>query len=168
MKMRIRSCGCHDLYDGAITYGLNNKSRLDKLCSLLLALCPILQHYNGMYMNAGYTAVILVSPYLILNLLYKIKNGKNDSQCFYALIPMMLFQFFKMADHKMTVSKIFYAAFIMTIFIAAVLGSVNIKYFIKSATIICFAATICLIIQYILWIRFSSSACADITSAAEE
>ena len=52
--MKLRIYGFRDnLYDGAITYGLNNTSSLDKLFAFFLAVGPILQHYKGIYANAG-------------------------------------------------------------------------------------------------------------------
>lgn len=82
MKIKIHEFHS-SLYDDTVIYGLNNKSILDKICALLIALSPILQHYKGLYANAGVTALILISPYLVLKLLFRLKNGNYTTKYFF-------------------------------------------------------------------------------------
>lgn len=136
------------LFDDFIMYGIENKAFLDKLCAMLLALSPILQHYKGIYINAGLFVLILLVPYLSLKLILIIQNKSEDIYCVVALIPLVLFQLYKMVDHTISMGKVIYAAFIIVVFVAIACGCVNIKYFIKCTTLISVAASICLIAQY--------------------
>lgn len=150
--MKLRIYGFRDnLYDGAITYGLNNTSSLDKLFAFFLAVSPILQHYKGIYANAGLSILLLISPFLALKLLVKLRKTDYDPYCVLAITPLLLFQLYKMVDHRINAGKTLYALFIIVIFLAISCGCINIKYFMKCTTLISTAAGSCLIVQYILY-----------------
>lgn len=143
---------CQDnLLDGAITYGLNNTTLLDRICAFFLALSPILQHYKGLYVNAGLSVLVLVSPYLILKLFIKLHRTYYDMRCVSAIIPLLLFQLYKMIDHTISINKTFYALFIIVVFAAIACGCINTKYFVKYTTLVSLMAGWLLIIQYILY-----------------
>lgn len=150
--MKLRIYGFRDnLYDGAITYGLNNTSSLDKLFAFFLAVGPILQHYKGIYANAGLLMLLLMSPFLTLKLLVKLRKTDYDPYCILAITPLLLFQLYKMVDHTINAGKTLYALFIIVVFLAIECGCINIKYFMKCTTLISTAAGSCLIVQYILY-----------------
>ena len=152
MKLALKFYGFRDRFlESAITYGAENKSRLDKLCAILLAISPLLQHYKGIYKNAGLTVLILLVPYLGLKLFLSVKEKRADSYCLFAISPLLLFQLYKMVDHTISVSKILYALVMVVFFVSIACGCVNIKYFMKCTTLISSAAGICLIAQYIFY-----------------
>ena len=136
---------------GFITYGIDNNSLVDRFCAFILAISCILQHYKGFYKNAGFSALLVISPYILLKLLKKMVNGKFDSRCLLAISPLMLFQLYKTFSHDISFSKLLYGAFMMVFFFAIASGCVNVRYFVKSATHISCIAGVCLIIQYILY-----------------
>ena len=142
------------LFDDAVLYGANNTGFLDKVCAFLIAISPILQHYKGMYVNAGFSVLLLISPYLAMKLFLKLIDKHYDSKCVVAIIPLLLFQLYKMLDHTVNMSKMFYAVFIIIIFIAIALGCVNAKYFLKCTTTVTVSAGICLIMQYFFYYIF--------------
>lgn len=149
MKVVLKFYGFRDrLFQSAITYGSNNKSFFDKVCALLLALSPILQHYRGIYDNAGISVLIVVVPYLMIRLIPNIYGKKADIHCFFAILPLFLFQIYKMIDHTISISKVAYALVICVLFFEIACGCVNIKYFIKCTTVISTSASICLVVQY--------------------
>lgn len=148
MKIRLREFR-DDIFDELVTYGSNNITLIDKICALLLALSPILQHYKGVYLNAGFSVLLLISPYVMMKLVVKLMGGRHDSKCFGAIIPLLFFQLYKMVDHGASGGKILYGFFMLMIFTAVAYGCINIKCFVKYAAVISVTAGILLILQYI-------------------
>ena len=141
-------------YSIGLQYGSENNKRVDKLNAFLLVLSPILQHYKGIYKNAGFTVIFLVAVISIMHLFTRIKSGRFDVKCLKAIVPLLIFQVYKMVDHSISVNKLLYGIFMLIVFIAIACGSINIKYIVKYATIIGSLAAICLIIQYIFFYFF--------------
>lgn len=50
---------------GFITYGADNNTLVDRFCAFILAISCILQHYKGFYKNAGFSALLAISPYIL-------------------------------------------------------------------------------------------------------
>lgn len=134
-----------------VFFGTTNTSVLDKLCAFLLVLSPILQHYVGIYRSAGFTILLVLSPYLLLKVLKKFQMGRINTTHLTAFLMLFFFQFFKMISHTVTTSKIMYGLFMLICFFTVVCECVNLKYFIRYATYIATLAGICLIVQYILY-----------------
>lgn len=136
---------------GFVTYGADNNTAMDRFCAFVLAISCILQHYKGFYRNAGFSALLVISPYILVKLLMRIMRGKIEARCLAASAPLLLFQLFKTFSHDISFSKLLYGIFMLVFFLAVACGCVNIRYFVKSATHISYAAGICLIVQYILY-----------------
>ena len=81
-----------------ILYGNENNSFGDKICALILALAPLLQHYKGIVENAGFTVLILITPILLLRTLNKLNGGLHNKKCFIAIIPLVIFFFYTILD----------------------------------------------------------------------
>lgn len=135
-------------------FGLENDMILDKFCAFLLAVAPILQHYKGIYQNAGFTLLIILFPYIMLKLFLKIRDSKIEIKCMTAIMPLILFQLFRMVDHNVSITKLAYAIFFVLLFFSIAHGCINIYFFIKSAIVISCIAGGLLIIQYILFYLF--------------
>ena len=58
-------------------YGSENTTFGDKICALVLALAPILQHYKGIIENAGFTVLILITPILFLRTFKKLDSAST-------------------------------------------------------------------------------------------
>ena len=74
--MVIRVSDRYEEYKSISAYGSANKTALDKLCSFLLAIAPILQHYKGLYENAGFTVLLFAFPILTVRFFQK-RLGKR-------------------------------------------------------------------------------------------
>lgn len=146
---------------GFITYGANNNTVIDKLCAFIFAISAILQHYKGFYRNAGFSAFLVISPYILMKLLSRLvhmkkthikKSRRNvDVRCLTAIVPLILFQLYKTFSHNISFSKLLYGAFMLVFFLAIACGCINIRYFVRYASYISYTAGICLIVQYILY-----------------
>lgn len=134
-----------------VFFGNSNTMVLDKLCAFLLVLSPILQHYVGPYRSAGFSILLILSPYLLLKVLKKIQLGKINTTHLSSFLVLFLFQFYKMISHNINTSKIMYGVFMLICFFTIVCECVNIKYVLRYATYIATFAGLCLILQYILY-----------------
>lgn len=130
-------------------YGSENTTFGDKVCALVLALAPLLQHYKGIVQNAGFTVLLLITPILFLRTYYKLKVGLVNKKCFYAIIPLILFYFYTILIRDFNVMRLGYVLLLSWIFICVSNGSINISYLFKCATKIAILATIAIIIQFI-------------------
>lgn len=137
------------------SYGNKNDDFMDKICAFLLALCPILQHYKGIYQNAGFTLLIVLFPFIMIKFLLKIKYSKVDEKCLIAVFYLLLFQIFKIVDHTASITKLAYGIFFILLFISIASECININFFLKSAIFICCSAGAFLILQYILFYAFN-------------
>lgn len=130
-------------------YGSENTTFGDKVCALVLALAPLLQHYKGIVQNAGFTVLLLITPILFLRTFYKLKGGLINKKCFFAIIPLIIFYFYTILIRDFNVMRLGYVLLLSWIFICVSNGSINISYFFKCATKIAILATIAIIIQFI-------------------
>lgn len=134
------------------TFGSNNTNIADMLVSLLLAISPLLQHYKGVVVNAGFLALILCLPYVGFKLLFRFRNlpWKN----LWVALPLLLFQFFRVAAHGTTFTELAHATVLCCYFIAIALGGINIKYVARAAYLVAMAAGIGIIVQSICYYFF--------------
>lgn len=147
--MKLRIYGFKDyLFEDVATLGAKNNALADRICAFLLALCPILQFYNGVYRNAAFTIIIVLFPLIILRFVRISSHGGFDKRCMGAVVPMILFQTFKMFDHTINTGKILYGLFFIVLFMAIAAGCINARLFLKYATAVSVLAAILLVVQY--------------------
>lgn len=153
--MSIRFCAKKtSIFDELGTYGVKNNSTLDKICAFALAVSPLLQHYKGLYVNAGYTIFFIISPYILLKLFVKVRYEKISAKCFIAALLLLLFQLYKIFDHTIGLNKLLYGLFMLVFILAIASGCINVRYFVKISSFICCMSGIFLIAQYILFYLF--------------
>lgn len=117
----------------------------ERICIFLLAICPILQHYKGVFESAGVTVFILVFPYIALKLMQKrIILLKS----FQILLPLYMFLLFKVIDHGTSVSEIGHVGTYIVYATAFCCGCLHPKQLIRTATWIACFACICIVLQY--------------------
>ena len=141
-------------FAGGLEYGSENKLWFDKVNSFLIAISPILQHYKGIFKNAGFSVLAIVMVLAFFRLLIRSYERRVDGHCFLAIFPLVLFQIYKIFNHSVSSTKILYGVFMLIILIEIAAGTINTEYIVKYATIIGSTAAICLIIQYISFYLF--------------
>lgn len=144
--MVIRLGGKEKRVADIMTLGVNNTKGIDKLCAFLLAVSPILQHYRGIYDNAGFTVLLIVMPVLLLRFLTKRKVAKRT---LLPLLPLLVFELYSAVVHSSNIPRLLYVLFMMVVFTTLASGCVNTGYFLKYATGVVSVATGLLVIQYI-------------------
>ena len=132
-----------------IFYGNENNAFGDKICALILALAPLLQHYKGLVENAGFTVLLLITPVLFLHTVNKLNIGLHNRKCLFAIIPLVIFFFYTILVRDFNAMKLGYVLLMVWIFMCVSNGSINISYFFKYATRIAMLATIAIFFQYI-------------------
>lgn len=135
--------------ESIVSYGSWNQGFFNKLCALVFALAPILQHYIGIIQNAGFTVLILISPILVLKFLAKISGNGINKECLVAILPLILFELYTVVVHGVVASRLFYVLFLILLFLSIASGCVNISYFIRYAVIVAIMATIAVLAEYV-------------------
>lgn len=130
-----------------LLYGSENTSFGDKMCALVLALVPLLQHYKGIVQNAGFTLLLLITPVLLIRTINKLNKGVVNKNSFFAIIPLILFFLYTIFIRDFNFMRFGYVLLISWIFICISNGSINTSYFFKYAKAIAVLATIAIIIQ---------------------
>ncbi len=120
----------------------NSTMIFDKFVTFLLVMCPILQHYKSFFMEASAVICIVLLPYFALKLLYK------RVFVFGAVLPLILFSLYEIVNHGTNIMEIAREMLLLVYFLAAASGAIDLKFYIKSATLIAIVACILLIIQY--------------------
>ena len=135
-------------------YGSENLTFGDKICALVMALAPLLQHYKGIVQNAGFTVLLLITPILLIRTFNKLDTGEVNRKSFYAIIPLLLFYLYTIIIRDFNFMRLGYVLLLSWIFICVSNGSINISLFFKYAIRIAQLATIAIIIQYIFYYLF--------------
>ena len=147
--MVIRVSDKYEEYKSISAYGSAYKTGLDKLCSLLLAIAPILQHYKGLYENAGFTVLLFAFPILTVRY-FQNRLGKRFSvKNLMAILPLLLFEIYTAFDHTVSLPRLLYIGFMMWVFFCVASGCLNIALFLKYATTVLSIASVLLYVQYI-------------------
>lgn len=136
----------NEKFDGLVSFGEQNNRFLDKLCAFLLAISPILQHYKGIFTEAGIFVMIILFPYIFLKLLAKLYRGKIAF--IFPIAPLFLYYTYRVINHGVSTMEIFQALAMLFYFSAASSGCINIKHFVRVATFIAVMTSVVLIVQY--------------------
>ena len=138
----------YDKFLDLVSFGENNNKIADKLCAFLLALCPILQHYIGLFDNAAVTILIFLLPYLTLKMFVKYHTSRISMSI---ITPLVIFLVFKVINHGISTNDLANAVILTLFFLAVANGCINVKLFIKISIYIAVIAGIILMAQYICY-----------------
>lgn len=123
---------------------------IDQISAFLIAVSPILQHYKGLYENAGFT-VLIVAVLLLLPGLFS-RHGIIHIKT--EIIPLVLFEFYTFVARNFSFSRLLYVGFFVFLFLLIADGYVNFSLFFRYATRVCIIATILIYVQYIAYYLF--------------
>lgn len=128
-------------------YGEKEGGYVDCLFSFLIAISPILQHYKGIFANAGISILVLGLPYIVLKLLIKLQNGRLSVEKI--IFSLVLFSLYKAFVHEVHFMGIAQAIVIIIYYIAIASGVINLKNVFKSASQIAQIASVLIVVQYV-------------------
>lgn len=129
-----------NLSSGQASFGI-----IDRISAFLLAVSPILQHYIGLYENAGFTVLLFVLPLLLLRFLQKGTTISVKPE----IVPLLLFEFYSFIARSFSLSRLLYIGFFIILYLLISNGYVNYSLFFRYAMRICIIAVILLYVQYI-------------------
>ena len=124
----------------------NKKRILDLICASLLALVPILQHYEGLVDNAASTLLALLVPYLALRMIPRLKGLRVAHISLFAI--MILFWIYRVIDHGTTFFELAQAGLVIGYLVAVSIGCIDVKALTKTASVIAAAAGTIMLVQY--------------------
>ena len=124
----------------------------DQICAVLLALCPLLQHYVAPLYNAGITVMIVLAVYLMGRILMEAHTIKWRSLLFVAL--MVVYQVFRVINHGTSVAEFGQSGVFIVFVVAIALGKINLDTMLKACRAVCLLASGYLILQYVFYYLF--------------
>lgn len=138
--------------DIIINYVDRKKEKLDIIVAVLLAMCPILQHYKGLLFNSAITVLVISVPYLFIRMIPSAKNINFSS--IKLVIPLIVYQLFRIINHGTTITEFGQSMVFIVIVVALAMKCINLSALVKVARGIAILASICLILQYITFYIF--------------
>lgn len=120
----------------------------DYLCVWLLVLCPLLQHYRGLVVDARATAMVLVAPYVLVRLWMK------NTVRFKIVLPMIVYGIFRIIHGGFAFSDIGREGLVCFFLVAVESGIIDTKRFFRALTVVSVAASVVIIVQYICYYVF--------------
>ena len=124
---------------------------LDDAVLFLLSLCPILQHYRGLFYNAAVTVLLLLLPYVLIKILNK--KGLNSSSL-KVVFPLIIFFLYRVIDHGTTVTEAGQAVVFILFMIAIAASCFDTARYINVITGVSVGACLCIIVQYFCYYIF--------------
>ena len=121
---------------------------LDRVCTFLLALTPLLQHYRGIFVNASVSLLLVIFPYCAIRL---IAEGKALRGRLTLVFPLILFFLYKVVDHGTSVTEAGQAFVVAVYAVAIAAGCFDTKFFLKCVVAISLTACVLIILQYICY-----------------
>ena len=122
---------------------------IDMIFGFLLALTPILQHYKGIGVNAGFTVLILLWPWAMLKLAMNYRELKPAN--IGIVLGLVVFMVYKEVIHGVSLFGLAYAVVMIVYFLAAACGGINLKKIVSAAAKIAMVASILICVQYVCY-----------------
>ncbi len=137
---------------GRFISAVDENEFLKKICGVLLALCPILQHYRGIGFNAAVVLIIAVVPYLVIRIMGKLKDAKLSD--FTPVLMLMILQIYTVINHGTSVVEMGEAGVYIIYLSAIALGCIDLGYFVRASSFIALAACAGIMLQYVCFYIF--------------
>lgn len=117
---------------------------IDRIVICLLAVCPILQHYMGPFVNAAVSVLLIVFPYAVLKLLKKNIRVRELKIVF----PLIVYHLYQIIDHGTSITEIGKVVLFIVYVIVIANACFDTAFFVKVITFVAAAACICIVLQY--------------------
>lgn len=121
---------------------------IDTLIPVLLALCPILQHYKGIFINAAVSVLVIFFPYALYVLIKHSYKRSIDLSNIKIVLPLIVFFLYRVADHGTSVTELGQAVVFIVYLTVIASNFFNTERFMRAITVVSLAACACIVIQY--------------------
>lgn len=118
---------------------------LDSVCAILLVLCPFLQNYQGLLVDARATVMIIMTPYILFRLW--MKNRVN----WLIVAPMLLFSLWKILDNGTSISELGREGLVCLFLLAAATEVIDFKVFLRAWIAVAALGSILILLQYVCY-----------------
>ena len=115
---------------------------LDSLCVFLLAVCPILQNYRGLIVDARATVLVLLTPYIL------VRFWKVNRINWLLILPLLLFGLYKVIDGGTGITELGREALMCLFLLAAASGVIDGMKFLRAIVCVSLIASILILVQY--------------------
>lgn len=130
-----------------LAYLEENKKIGDTILAVLLALCPLLQHYKGPVYNMAITVLVIGVPYISLRMLSRWEQIK-PSRFLIVLVPV-IYQLYRIVNHGTSVVEFGQSAVFIAFLLALALDCIDLRTLVRTAQLVCLVASVALIAQYV-------------------
>ena len=121
---------------------------LDSAVALLLALCPFLQHYQGVMVDSRATVLLMIAPYLVIRL------WQTNRVMWVPIVPLVLFSICKILDNGTGVSELGREGLVCLVFLAAISGLIDFKALVRAWITVAVIGCVLLLAQYVCYYVF--------------
>lgn len=121
---------------------------LDQIVLLLLVLCPILQHYQGVALEVSSEVMLLLSPYILIKLLQKRKL------VYRTVLPLIVYAVYVSFIHGLSVFTFGREMLLVLYYIAMINGCVDAHKYFRCAKAVALCASFCIMAQYVSYYVF--------------
>ena len=124
---------------------------VEKAAISLLAICPIVQFYRGVYVNAAVSILLVLFPYVLLKIRIKRQISRKN---FAIILPLIFLFLFQVIDHGTSVTELGQAVVFIVYVIAIACGCLSTRFFMRVIMFIAMLASVCIIVQYFCYYVF--------------
>lgn len=121
---------------------------LEQIILLLLALCPVLQHYQGFVLEVSSEVMLLLSPYVLIKLIRKRKL------VYKAVLPLLSYAVYISFIHGLNVFTLGREMLLVLYYIAMINGCLDVRRYFCCAKAVALCLSCCIFAQYISYYGF--------------
>lgn len=122
---------------------------LEYIVATVLVISPVFQHYVGPLFNAGYTALAIGLPLILLLFLLRFQRITIQTDSFIAVALVFVYYLYHVIDHGFSMGALAKCIILVMYLIAIVCRFVRIETIVKVASAIALTNLLCLMAQYI-------------------
>ncbi|MBE6806677.1 MAG: hypothetical protein E7527_01500 [Ruminococcaceae bacterium] len=123
-------------------------SMLDTTCAILLALCPLLQNYQGILVDSRATILAILTPYIL------VRFWMQNRVKWLPVLPLLLFSVVKIVDGGTGFNELAREGLVCLFLLAAASGIINVKKLLTAMTAVAVAGSALILVQYVCYSVF--------------
>lgn len=141
-------------YSKLLKLGSENRSIFDYLCAGFLAICPILQYYIGPLEDAGITILILIMPWILARLSFRLARKQTGMIKIRVILGLLLFFIYRSLIHDINIKNILYNIVLLILYVSAIYGCINIRHYLYISSQVALLASVLVVVQTIFYYLF--------------
>jgi len=123
-------------------------SMLDTVCAILLALCPLLQNFQGVLVDSRATILAILTPYVL------VRFWMQNRVKWLPVLPLLLFSVCKILDEGTNFSELAREGLVCLFLLAAASGIINVKKLLTAMTAVAAVGSALILVQFVCYTVF--------------